>query len=386
MEAPNKNPNPLIEIKNKMNTIFVGREKEIDIILVGLVSREPVILVGPPGTAKTLLVETLGELVNGKVFTYLLSRFTEPDELFGALDIKAYREGRIQRVIKNTILTADIVFLDEIFKASSAIRNTLLRILNEREYRYGDMTIRVEWLGFYSASNEISTDAEDMAFFDRLVIRKFVKYVPNTAWLDLLKSGISAEFMDALSPVMSVEDVKRLQIRAMELFKDLKHRQEILNKYIEALAKLQEKGVILSDRRKVKVLKVAAGYSVLYGSTAVSLDDIADALRVAAIHSEDDTSKVEEVILEVGLSESAKLLSEINTIMTELRNVVKQINNANSLSEFKEYRKQGKVLIRELIARLKRLEECPRAEQIISEVEALINDFESAVKRVLGGD
>ena len=375
-----------MEIREKLNSMFVGREAETNTVLVGLITREPVILVGPPGTAKTQLIETLGRLIGGKTFTYLLSRFTEPDELFGALDIKAYREGRIQRVINNTVLVADIVFLDEIFKASSAIRNTLLRILNEREYRYGDMAIRVEWLGFYSASNEVSTDAEDQAFYDRLVIRKFVKYVPSTAWLDLLKAGISAEFIDTLSPVMSIEDVKRLQIRAMELFKDLKHRQEILNKYIEALARLQEKGIILSDRRKIKVLKVAAGFSVLYGSPAVSLDDLADALRVTAVHNEDDIPKIEEVILEVGLSESAKLLNEINTIMTELRNVVKQINNTSSLSEFKEYRKQGKVLIKELIARLKRLEECPRAEQIISEVEALINDFESAVKRVLGGD
>ena len=323
MNAPTQNK--LMEIKSKLNSIFVAREAEVDAIIVGLLSREPVILVGAPGTAKTALIETLGRLVGGKVFTYLLSRFTEPDELFGALDIKAYREGKIQRVINNTILTANIVFLDEIFKASSAIRNTLLRILNEREYRYGDQVVKVEWLGFYTASNEISTDAEDMAFYDRLVIRRFVKYVPNTAWKDLLIKGIEFEEADLLKPIITTQEVKQLQAEVIRRFKAVKGNDAVLNKYIEAIARLQEKNIILSDRRKIKVLKVASAFSLLYGSTAVSLDDVADALRLVAIHSEDDVKKVEEVIAEVGLSEASMLMREIQTLITELKNVTQKI-------------------------------------------------------------
>ena len=377
-------PSKLIEIRNKLNQIFVAREAEVDAIIVGLLSREPVILVGAPGTAKTALIESLGKLVGGKVFTYLLSRFTEPDELFGALDIKAYREGRIQRVINNTILTANIVFLDEIFKASSAIRNTLLRILNEREYRYGDQVVKVEWLGFYTASNEISSDAEDMAFYDRLVIRRFVKYVPNTAWKDLLIKGIEFEEADSLVPIISIQEVKQLQTEVIKRFKAVKSNDTILSKYIEALAKLQEKNIILSDRRKIKVLKVASAFSLLYGSTAVSLDDVADALRLVAIHNEEDIKKVEEVIAEVGLSEASMLMREIQTLITELKNVTQKIRETRDLNEFRELRRQGKVLIKELIARIKRLQDIPRASSIIGEVEALINDFKESVAKALG--
>lgn len=375
---------PIMEIREKLNSIFVGREAEVDAIVVGLLSREPVILVGAPGTAKTALIESLGKLVGGKVFTYLLSRFTEPDELFGALDIKAYREGKIRRVINNTILSANIVFLDEIFKASSAIRNTLLRVLNEKEYRYGDMVVKVEWLGFYSASNEVSTDAEDMAFYDRLVIRRFVKYVSNTMWKELLIRGIDFEGNTALTPLITIEDVKKFQSEVIARFKALKSGNGIIEKYIEALARLQEKGIVLSDRRKIKVLKVASAYSVLYGSTAVSLDDVADALRVVAIHNEDDVKKVEEVIAEVGLSQASQLMNEIQTLVAELKNVTRRIRETNDLNEFKELRKQGKVLIKELIARIKRLEDTPRANTIINEIEEIIKDFKESVSRILG--
>ena len=300
------------------------------------------------------------------------------------MDIKAYREGRIQRVINNTILTANIVFLDEIFKASSAIRNTLLRILNEREYRYGDQVVKVEWLGFYTASNEISTDAEDMAFYDRLVIRRFVKYVPNTAWKDLLIKGIEFEETDLLKPIITIQEVKQLQTEVIKRFKAVKSNDTILSKYIEAIARLQEKNIILSDRRKIKVLKVASAFSLLYGSTAVSLDDVADALRLVAIHSEDDVKKVEEVIATAGLSEASMLMREIQTLITELKNVTQRIRETRDLNEFRELRRQGKVLIKELIARIKRLQDTPRASSIIGEVEALINDFKESVAKALG--
>jgi len=374
----------LMEIREKLNSIFVGREPEVDAVLVGLLSREPVILVGAPGTAKTALVETLGKLINGRVFTYLLSRFTEPDELFGALDIKAYREGKIRRVIDGTILTANIVFLDEIFKASSAIRNTLLRVLNEREYRYGDQVVKVEWLGFYTASNELSTDTEDQAFYDRLVIRRFVKYVPDTAWKELLVKGIEFEGVDGITAMVNIEEVKALQVEVLARFKEVKNRPNILDKYVEALARLREKGIEISDRRKIKVLKIASAYSLLFGSTAVTLDDVADAIRVVAIHNEDDLPKVEEVIAEVRLSEVSRLVQEIQTLITELKNVTKHISEARDINEFKELRKKGKVLIKELIARVEKLRDTPRASMVINQVEQLIHEFKDSVSKALG--
>jgi len=169
------NLKPITQIKSQLNSLFVGRENEITAVLAGLVSGEPTILVGEPGTAKTALIETLSKLINTKYFYYLLTRFTEPDELLGPLDVNALREGRYVRIVKNRLPEAEIVFLDEIFKASSAVRNILLDIILNKRYLNGGEYHKLPMLALYTASNEISTDEEDQAFYDRLVIRAFVK-------------------------------------------------------------------------------------------------------------------------------------------------------------------------------------------------------------------
>ncbi len=94
------NLKPISQIKTQLNALFVGRENEVLAILAGLVSSEPTILVGEPGTAKTALIEALSKLMNAKYFYYLLTRFTEPDEPLGPLDVNALREGRYVRIRK----------------------------------------------------------------------------------------------------------------------------------------------------------------------------------------------------------------------------------------------------------------------------------------------
>ncbi len=168
---------PIIEIRNKLLNMFTGRETEILATLTSLVSGEPLILVGPPGVAKTALIESLAKMINAKYFYYLLTRFTEPDELLGPLDIIALREGRYERITRNRLPEAEIVFLDEIFKASSAIRNILLDIILNKRYLNGTDYKKLSMISLFTASNEISTDAEDQAFYDRLTLRVFVKYV-----------------------------------------------------------------------------------------------------------------------------------------------------------------------------------------------------------------
>ena len=122
----------LVEIRNSLVGSFTQREVEVTAVLSSLISGEPCILVGPPGTAKTMLIETTAKMINAKYFYYLLTRFTEPDELLGVIDVRALREGRYQRITTNRLPEAHIVFLDEIFKASSSIRNILLDIILNR--------------------------------------------------------------------------------------------------------------------------------------------------------------------------------------------------------------------------------------------------------------
>src|SRR3954465_5244635 len=122
---------------------YLDKGELIRLLMVALVAGEHMLIVGPPGTAKSALIRHLARLVDARTFEYLLTRFSEPSELFGPVDIKAFRDGLYVRRTESMLPEAEIVFLDEIFKSNSAILNSLLGILNERRFFTGNATIKV---------------------------------------------------------------------------------------------------------------------------------------------------------------------------------------------------------------------------------------------------
>ncbi len=334
---------PLNELRARLSDMFVGREQEIDAVIASLISGEPAILVGPPGTAKTALVEALARLVNARYFYYLLTRFTEPDELLGPLDIRAMREGRYARVTAGRLPEAEIAFLDEIFKAGSAIRNTLLDIILYRRFLNDGAYVRLPLITLYTASNEVSTDAEDQAFYDRLTIRCFVKYVEPALWEELLVKGtrLATEPAD-LNPVMTADQVRgykeAVDRRATEILAD----PDLRAKIVSALAELKSKGLELSDRRKVKLVIVAAAYSILNTEQRPTVNSVADALEVVAVHSEDDRRKVEETIIALKLRTVDVM--RIAALKEELKRVYESLKASAENMNVGEYMRQLDVL------------------------------------------
>jgi MoxR-like ATPase len=129
------------------------------------------VLYGPPGTAKSALVHSLAARIHGRSFDYLLSRFTEPNELFGPFDIRRLREGELVTNTEGMLPEADVVFLDELLNANSVILNSLLMALNERIFRRGRETRSIPALFFTGASNHLPEDDALRALFDRFLLR-----------------------------------------------------------------------------------------------------------------------------------------------------------------------------------------------------------------------
>ena len=143
------------EFVEKLAEPFVGREEEARVIALGIITGEHVVLIGEPGTCKSALARRAADLINAKFFKYLLTKFTEPDELFGPLDINALKQGRYVRITRNKLPEAEIAFIDEIFNANSAILNMFLTIMNERILYDGYSEIKVPLWTMIAASNTV---------------------------------------------------------------------------------------------------------------------------------------------------------------------------------------------------------------------------------------
>jgi len=369
---------PLIEIRNRLISMFTGRENEILASLTSLVSGEPLILVGPPGTAKTALIESLAKMINARYFYYLLTRFTEPDELLGPLDIVALREGRYERIIRNRLPEAEIVFLDEIFKASSAIRNILLDIILNKRYLNGTEYKKLPMISLFTASNEISNDAEDQAFYDRLTLRVFVKYVSNDLWSELLDKGaVFPMIQQEIKPVTNAEYFRQLQNLVMLRAQTIVNTPELKNKLLESFSYLKNEGIEISDRRKIKILYVSAAISIVSAEETISLESIADALRLTAIHTEDDIAKVEKVIQQARLSTFQETIQQIMTMASEIRNGIETLNKERTLDSLE--------LLKELAAKgadmLKKVPRNPRIARYLDELKRAVNDAKNIINR-----
>ncbi len=191
------------------------REALVELVALAAVAGEHLLVIGPPGTAKSEAVRRATRALGGTCFEYLLGRFTEPAEIFGPIDLRRLREGVVEVETAGMLPEADIAFLDEVFLGSSAILNTLLGILNERAFRRGSTSLRCPLRVCVGASNALPEDPSLAAFADRFVVRAFIDPVTDPMLEDLLAGGWSVR--EAPAAQASLRDLDALIAAAREV-------------------------------------------------------------------------------------------------------------------------------------------------------------------------
>jgi MoxR-like ATPase len=268
-------------IERELSVALVERDEVIRAALVALLARQHLFVLGPPGTAKSHLMIELARRISPQTgaglrsFTYLMTRFTTPEELFGPVSVSGLKQDEYKRITVGRLVEAELVFLDEIFKASSAILNALLKIANERLFNNGTQEMSVPLISLFGASNELPQGNDLEALWDRFLLRLRVGYVSDAGFSKLIRAAASklaanGHAANGAQQLLTQSELAMLQQSAGQVL-----LSDATVSLIEQLRRdLSAKGVCLSDRRWGQTLAVLQSHALLEGRATVMEDDL----------------------------------------------------------------------------------------------------------------
>src|SRR5262245_54538245 len=293
--------------RSALGRFFVAKQDVIDLMTVAAVAQEPLLIVGLPGTAKSDLVlkfkDALG-LSEDDYFEYMLTRFTEPSEIIGPIDISLLREGRYIRREQGKLPTARLAFLDEIFKSNSAILNILLTIINERKFYQDGVPQPVRLRVLFAATNEVPEQGELAALKDRFPLKAESRSVQEEHFTELIDAGLQAEVYRGFQQKpwseghAALEDVLLANRYLTHLFSRQDHTKhtndrqlffpaEVFREFQRLVKTLvREDRLFLSDRKLVKLYKLMRVRAWLLAGGTVRRDDLRLLTYVGETHQE----------------------------------------------------------------------------------------------------
>lgn len=310
------------------------REEHARGIVLALLAKTNVFLLGVPGVGKSMVVgETLRRITGSQGFDILMTKFTTPDEVLGPINLQAFEAGRMERVMAGMLPTAHIGFLDEVFKANSAILNSLLTIMNERKVSVGGRWHNVPTFSIVGASNELPQGEDLAALYDRFVIRFDVPPLQAEANVRTLL-GSGAPHAPTVTLTLDQVTAAQAEVAAVTISSDaidaaLKIRLELLGQH----------GIRPSDRRLKQAMTVARAEAWLAGRAEVQREDLAP-LCHCLWNEKGERAKVRTVVYDQALPGLSKVM--------ELLDMAVEQQGIAASSKDKKTRMEAAMKLREL--------------------------------------
>lgn len=349
-------------IKGYLKKKYKEREEVIDALFVSVVARQHMLLIGPPGTAKSALVMDFAKsFTDMSYFQWLLTRYSTPEELFGPVSLAELENGVYKRNVADKLPEAQLSFLDEIFKSNSAILNALLTIINERLFYNDGAPIKTPLISVIGGSNEYPEEGEGLeALFDRFLIRFELEYIGEDAnFFSMLKS-------DTLY-IAEPDPLSLMELTQLQMLADMVDvPDDVLNTLVQIRSELRVEGIRPSDRRFRQSLSIIKAKAALDGRSSAQVQDLA-ILKHGLWETIEQKDKVVDIVNQHAADKCGLDIERILKVSHEIYKAVQEDpssdNGLEATSKFKS-----------MIAELKNLEKTypKRADEIKNVQQSLI--------------